>query len=88
MSTPTVNPFTDRLISNSKQLFDSGDFCLEGDLINLTAGAPGPDRLLKCCEVFEVATKHRMVRAKNISKHTQTNYRHRKERSCDSFLNV
>lgn len=63
MSAPSQNPYTDREQSESYHLFESGAFSLydEGDFINLTAGAPGPDRLVKCCEIFDVATQHRIV---------------------------
>lgn len=31
------------------------------DNVNLSIGAPGPDLLERCCSMFEIATKHRMV---------------------------
>jgi hypothetical protein len=32
------------------------------NVINLSAGAPGPNLLKECCGIFQTATEHRMVR--------------------------
>jgi hypothetical protein len=32
------------------------------NVINLSAGAPGPNLLKECCGIFQAATEHRMVR--------------------------
>lgn len=31
-------------------------------IADLGAGAPGPDLLVECCDTFQAATDHRMVR--------------------------
>lgn len=42
-------------------LFDGSDFNVyDQQIANLSAGAPGPDLLSKCNEIFRVATEHRM----------------------------
>lgn len=58
-----MNPFAVREIYDDVHLFSSGKFKLDpdSDTVNLTDGAPGPEHLIKCCDLFEVATKHRMV---------------------------
>lgn len=33
----------------------------DNNIINLSVGAPGPDLLANCCEIFNEATKHRLV---------------------------
>lgn len=48
-----------------KHLFEAGSkyslYDSDAGFVNLTAGAPGPDLLAKCCEIFDVATRERMV---------------------------
>lgn len=57
-----VNRFTKRNHLPQKQLFEGAFYTLYDDsFVNLTAGAPGPELLAKCCEIFEIGTKHRMV---------------------------
>lgn len=36
-------------------------YYFDAEFTSLATGAPGPDILEKCCEIFEVATRHRMV---------------------------
>lgn len=62
------NPHAVREQLSSLHLFESGSLSLydEGGYVNLTAGAPGPDLLAKCCDIFDVATRHRMVSEKII----------------------
>lgn len=56
------NPLTKRNHLPQKQLFEGAFYTLYDDsFVNLSAGVPGPELLRKCCNVFEVATKHRMV---------------------------
>ncbi|XP_017473614.1 PREDICTED: 2-aminoadipate transaminase isoform X1 [Rhagoletis zephyria] len=44
-----------------KHLFDGTDWNVYDDLIlNLGVGAPGPDLLENCCDIFQEATKHRL----------------------------
>lgn len=61
--TPTPNPYAVRFDMVSSHLFENGMFSLydEDGVVNLTAGAPGPDLLAKCCDIFDEATRHRMV---------------------------
>lgn len=45
-----------------KHLFDGDVTNVYDDVIcNLCAGTPGPDLLRLCADIFEQATKHRMV---------------------------
>ncbi|XP_065082668.1 2-aminoadipate transaminase [Ochlerotatus camptorhynchus] len=44
-----------------RHLFDGSDFNVyDQQLANLSAGAPGPDLLSECSEIFRIATEHRM----------------------------
>ncbi|GAB0089908.1 uncharacterized protein DMENIID0001_045340 [Sergentomyia squamirostris] len=44
-----------------KHLFDFSDFNVyDSKITNLSVGAPGPDLLTQCCEVFKEATIHRL----------------------------
>ncbi|XP_055843995.1 2-aminoadipate transaminase [Episyrphus balteatus] len=44
-----------------KHLFDGSDWNVyDKNITNLGVGAPGPDILVKCCDIFEKATSHRM----------------------------
>ncbi|KXJ71446.1 hypothetical protein RP20_CCG020542 [Aedes albopictus] len=44
-----------------RHLFDGSDLNVyDQQIANLSAGAPGPDLLGECCEIFRVATEHRM----------------------------
>ncbi|XP_058461339.1 uncharacterized HTH-type transcriptional regulator YdfD [Malaya genurostris] len=44
-----------------RHLFDGSDLNVyDQNVANLSAGAPGPDLLTECCEIFRVATEHRM----------------------------
>ncbi|XP_055909514.1 2-aminoadipate transaminase [Eupeodes corollae] len=44
-----------------EHLFDDSDLNVyDQNVINLGVGAPGPDILVNCCEIFEKATIHRM----------------------------
>ncbi|XP_067646448.1 2-aminoadipate transaminase isoform X2 [Eurosta solidaginis] len=44
-----------------KHLFDGGEWNVYDDkVLNLGVGAPGPDLLENCCDIFEAATTHRM----------------------------
>ncbi|XP_055629355.1 uncharacterized protein LOC129770497 [Toxorhynchites rutilus septentrionalis] len=44
-----------------RHLFDGSDLNVyDRKIANLSAGAPGPDLLADCCEMFRVATEHRM----------------------------
>ncbi|XP_018804704.1 PREDICTED: uncharacterized protein YER152C isoform X1 [Bactrocera latifrons] len=44
-----------------KHLFDGSDWNVYDDnVLNLGVGAPGPDLLQNCCDIFEAATKHRL----------------------------
>lgn len=59
------NPYAVRVEMTDSHLFESsGLFSLydDGGVANLTAGAPGPDLLAKCCDIFDEATRLRMVR--------------------------
>lgn len=48
--------------SSLKHLFDFSDLNVyDTSVINLSVGAPGKQDLEKCCDLFERATKHRMV---------------------------
>ena len=54
--------YTKRISSTENSLFESGSFNIyDTNVLNLTAGAPGPDLLKSCCEMMDIATKHRMV---------------------------
>lgn len=45
-----------------KHLFDGSDWNVyDENILNLGVGAPGPDLLENCCDIFEAATKHRLV---------------------------
>lgn len=46
-----------------KHLFDGTDLNVyeTGNVVNLSAGAPGPDLLKECTNLFMKATEHRMV---------------------------
>lgn len=45
-----------------KHLFDGTDWNVYDDhILNLGVGAPGPDLLENCCDIFQEATKHRLV---------------------------
>lgn len=45
-----------------RHLFDKSNWNVyDKKVVNLSVGAPGPDLLHKCCELFEEATSHRMV---------------------------
>lgn len=59
----TNNEYTKRVHLPQKHLFESATtYSLYDDgFVNLTAGAPGPDLLEQCCNIFQVATRHRMV---------------------------
>lgn len=57
------NEYSKRYEQKGEHLFDFGLYNVYDDkIINLSVGAPGPDLLGKCCEIFNEATKHRMVR--------------------------
>uniref|UniRef100_A0A1L8E2L7 Putative aromatic amino acid aminotransferase n=1 Tax=Nyssomyia neivai TaxID=330878 RepID=A0A1L8E2L7_9DIPT len=44
-----------------KHLFDFSDFNVyDTENTNLSVGAPGPDLLTQCCEIFKEATEHRL----------------------------
>ncbi|XP_055530239.1 uncharacterized HTH-type transcriptional regulator YdfD [Wyeomyia smithii] len=44
-----------------RHLFDGSDLNVyDQQIANLSAGAPGPDLLSECCEIFRIATEHRM----------------------------
>ncbi|XP_059614880.1 uncharacterized protein LOC132260641 isoform X2 [Phlebotomus argentipes] len=44
-----------------QHLFDFSDFNVyDPETTNLSVGAPGPDLLVQCCEIFKEATNHRM----------------------------
>ncbi|XP_053684261.1 uncharacterized protein LOC128734221 [Sabethes cyaneus] len=44
-----------------RHLFDGSDLNVyDQQVANLSAGAPGPDLLNECCEIFRLATEHRM----------------------------
>ncbi|XP_011195863.1 2-aminoadipate transaminase isoform X2 [Zeugodacus cucurbitae] len=44
-----------------KHLFDGSDWNVYDDnILNFGVGAPGPDLLENCCDIFEAATKHRL----------------------------
>ncbi|XP_058837163.1 uncharacterized protein LOC131693403 [Topomyia yanbarensis] len=44
-----------------RHLFDGSDLNVyDQNIANLSAGAPGPDLLIECCEIFRIATEHRM----------------------------
>lgn len=46
-----------------KHLFDGSELNVYDTMIvNLSAGTPGEGLLKDCCEIFEIATTHRMVR--------------------------
>lgn len=38
----------------------------ENETVNLSAGAPGESLLKDCCEIFRIATEHRMVSYKTL----------------------
>lgn len=43
-------------------LFDGSDLNVyDTEVVNLSAGAPGPDLLKECSVLFQKATEHRMV---------------------------
>lgn len=44
---------------------EDGIDILDTNLTNLSIGAPGPDILKRCCELFKCATDHRMVSSKS-----------------------
>ncbi|XP_054733690.1 uncharacterized protein LOC129241421 [Anastrepha obliqua] len=51
-----------------KHLFDGTDWNVyDNDILNLGVGAPGPDLLENCCDIFEEATKHRLKYEKQIN---------------------
>lgn len=59
---PTKNKYTDRSAITHGILFDAWEYSIyDEEMLNLTAGAPGPDLLKECSEIFNVATAHRMV---------------------------
>lgn len=94
MATPPTNPFAVRELFNDRHLFDSGNFNLygSGDSVNLSAGAPGPEQLTKCCDLFVEATKHRMVDiycdciALGWSLYTNFNFLQEFEKTDDALL--
>lgn len=56
------NDYSKRYQQKSSHLFDFGLYNVyDNDIINLSVGAPGPDLLGNCCEIFNEATKHRLV---------------------------
>lgn len=45
-----------------KHLFDGSDLNVyEKNVVNLSAGTPSENLLKDCCEIFKVATEHRLV---------------------------
>lgn len=61
-SSSSSNLINQRKEYGLKHLFDGSDLNVyNSKIINLGVGAPGPDLLKKCCEIFEKATEHRMV---------------------------
>lgn len=67
------NNYSERYQQQSSHLFDFGLYNVyDNNIINLSVGAPGPDLLANCCEIFNEATKHRMVgdcmRFKNLKR--------------------
>ncbi|KAG4076299.1 hypothetical protein HA402_014848 [Bradysia odoriphaga] len=55
------NDYSKRYQQTSTHLFDFGLYNVyDNNIINLSVGAPGPDLLANCCELFNEATKHRM----------------------------
>lgn len=57
-----------------KHLFDGTDLNVyeTGNVVNLSAGAPGPDLLKECTNLFMKATEHRMVRDDQFSIRTRS----------------
>lgn len=56
------NEYSKRYQQNSTHLFDFGLYNVyDNNIINLSVGAPGPDLLGNCCEIFSEATAHRLV---------------------------
>lgn len=54
--------YSERYQQQSSHLFDFGLYNVyDNEIINLSVGAPGPDLLGNCCEIFTEATKHRLV---------------------------
>lgn len=53
-----------------KHLFDGINFNVyEKDVVNLSAGTPSEKLLRDCCDLFKVATEHRLVSNKKITSH-------------------
>ncbi len=62
MSEQNQNDYAKRYQQKSAHLFDFGLYNVyDNNIINLSVGAPGPDLLSNCCEIFNEATKHRLV---------------------------
>lgn len=54
--------YSERYQQKSSHLFDFGLYNVyDNNIINLSVGAPGPDLLGNCCEIFSEATTHRLV---------------------------
>lgn len=70
MAPTTPNDYTCREEQITKHLFEVNStyslYDTDAEFTSLTAGAPGPDLLAKCCEIFEVATRQRMVSANTL----------------------
>lgn len=61
------NEYSERYQQTSSHLFDFGLYNVyDNNIINLSVGAPGPDLLANCCDIFNEATKHRLVSAENL----------------------
>lgn len=57
------NQFAVRKDLPFEHLFDFSELNVyDSKVINLSAGTPGKALLMSCCENFQTATKHRMVR--------------------------
>uniref|UniRef100_A0A1B0CAU3 Aminotransferase class I/classII large domain-containing protein n=2 Tax=Lutzomyia longipalpis TaxID=7200 RepID=A0A1B0CAU3_LUTLO len=58
---PRKFTFSGRRHREMKHLFDFSDFNVyDSEITNLSVGAPGPDLLAQCCEIFKEATEHRL----------------------------
>lgn len=59
--------YSERYQQKSSHLFDFGLYNVyDNNIINLSVGAPGPDLLANCCDIFNEATKHRLVSADQL----------------------
>ena len=62
-----INQFAIRKDLPFEHLFDFSELNVyDSKVINLSAGTPGKSLLMSCCENFQTATKHRMVRIRNV----------------------